>query len=184
MKRALGVAVLIALAAAGAGATILIKKNLAELSREAEAVVVARVLRNSAAWNDAKTIIWTSTELEIVESWKGGLKDRVVVKEPGGVVWPVGQQVEGMARYAENDTVIVFLSRDVLGQWRTHGCCQGVFRVVPDEDGVPRAQVAPGLGHVVDGWLPKLASGGIRPPDLPSMRAHVESLAGLRRQGR
>ena len=62
---------LLALVAAPAGSTILIKKDLAELAREAELVIVARVQANACAWNPEGTLIWTTTTLAVSESWKG-----------------------------------------------------------------------------------------------------------------
>ena len=169
--------VLIAVAAALSVAspiagTTLERKNLGQLSAEAEAIVVARVLSNACAWDAPRRLIWTETTLLVTESWKGSLTGRVLVKEPGGEVPPVGQRVPGMARYRPGDTVVVFLKKDVLGQWRTHGCIQGMFRVVR-KDGRRFPAQAAGMRHVVAGFVG-------RDMDLVGFRRRV---LGLSRKG-
>ena len=134
-----------------AGGTILIKKRLSELAREAEAIVLARVADSRCAWNADQTLIWTTTLLDVLETWKGQPGDRIAVMEPGGEVPPVGQHVPSMARYTPGERVLVFLKKDALGQWRTHGCVQGAFRVVPDAGRVPRIDLTSWHQHVMEG---------------------------------
>lgn len=148
--------------------TTLKKKNLAQLANESEAIVVAKVIGNRCAWNAQHTLIWTETTLHVLDSWKGNLQGRIALKEPGGKLPPIGQHVPGMARYRPGDTVLVFMKKDVLGQWRTHGCIQGMFRVV-----LKAGRQAPEIGkwtrHVVAGHVGKNA-------DLLAFKAAVRKL--------
>ena len=153
MKRPLMSLLVIALLVGPLSGTTLVKKNLAQLAAEAEAIVLADVVGTRCSWNAGRTLIWTTSELRVRQTWKGQVPESVAVMEPGGIVHPIGQKVPGMARYRAGDKVVVFLKKDKLGQWRTHGCVQGAFPVVKRKDG----SLAPSIGkwtrHVVKGHV-------------------------------
>lgn len=155
MQRIVTCLLMIGLIVGPVAGTTLIKKNLSQLAREADAIVVAKVAANSCAWNDKKTLIWTRTQVRVLETWKGKVSRDLDVMEPGGVVHPVGQKVPGMARYKTGDTVVIFLKKDVLGQWRTHGCIQGVFPVARRKDGTLAPRIGKWTSHVVKGYVAK-----------------------------
>ncbi len=124
-------------------ATILIKKDLRELCQESDLVVEGEVASTSADWNADRTLIWTQSRISVSSVLYGQGSSEVTISEPGGVVGPIGQDIASMARYTPGERVIVFLKRDVLGQWRTHGCIQGRFSL----DG-EQVTLDPGLLHV------------------------------------
>jgi len=168
MRRLLTCLILLAVVVFPVSGTTLRKKKLAQLATESEAIVVAKVIGNTCAWNSERTIIWTETTLHVLESWKGALRGRFAIKEPGGEVPPIGQIVHGMARYRPGDTVLVFMKKDILGQWRTHGCVQGAFRIVL-KDGRQAPEIGKWTRHVVAGQVGKDA-------DLPAFKAVVQQL--------
>ena len=168
MRRLFIFLILFAVFVSPVGGTTLKKKDLAQLATESEAIVVAKVMGNTYAWNPERTIIWTETTMDVLESWKGALEGRIAIKEPGGVVPPIGQLVHGMARYRPGDTVLVFMKKDILGQWRTHGCIQGAFRIV-GKDGRQALEIGKWTRHVVAGQVGKNA-------DLPAFKATVQKL--------
>ncbi|MAG56726.1 MAG: hypothetical protein CMJ83_10585 [Planctomycetes bacterium] len=167
--------VLLALIVCPAGGTTLIKKDLGQLAREAEAVVLAVVLQNRCQWNADHTLIWTTTTLRVTETWKGKVPAKLSLMEPGGVMPPVGQWVPGMARYQPGETVVVFLKKDVLGQWRTHGCAQGRFHVDTRSDGRMSPRFGPWTRHVVKRWFQP--GGKVPAPDLATFKTRVTALA-------
>lgn len=152
-------------------ATELIKKALPALSREAEVIVLAKVKGTRCAWNAERRLIWTRNSLEVLEVWKGRVGRTLDVMEPGGVVHPIMHVVPAMARYRVGETVVVFLKRDVLKQWRTLGCIQGRLGVIRDGDGRLRAGSASGMGHVLSGQFP-----GPIGPTLRELKTRVGSL--------
>ena len=168
MQRTLTGFVVVALLVGPVAGTTLVKKNLAQLARESEAIVVAKVVGNTCAWDADHKLIWTETSLRIIESWKGSLKGRITLHEPGGVVGTVGQHVPGMARYRAGDTVVIFMNKDVLGQWRTCGCIQGAYRVV-HTDGRNAPEIGTWTRHVVAGFIGENA-------DMASFKKTVEGL--------
>jgi len=168
---------MLALIVAPAAGTTLVRKNLAQLTREADAIIVARVLATSCAWNRGHTLIWTENQVEILETWKGKVPVRLSVMEPGGIVHPVGQRVAGMARYRVGDTVVIFLKKDVLGQWRTHGCIQGAFPLTRSKDGSMKPVLGKYTTRVVQGFVARDAG-------LPAFHTRVKALLGLNRRGK
>lgn len=183
MKRALpifGAVALFGLLAAplggvpGTGGTTLRRMSLQELNARAEAIVVARVVDNTAAWHPKMALIWTSTRLRIEESWKGSVGDKLVVTEPGGRVYPIVQRVPGMARFRPGERVVLFLHRDVLGQWRTLGCCQGRLPLFTDPEGVTRIRPSAVTRHVVK----DVKDGKTSTPRLDALRAQLAAKNG------
>ncbi len=176
MRRSAGiVAGLLALAfpVVGVNATDVIPKDLRELSREAEAIVRARVIETRAAWNADRTLIWTANLVRIEETWKGSVTGFLSVVEPGGAVGDSGMVVAGAPRYQPGEDVVLFLRRDVLGQWRTHGWHQGRFTVGRDSAG--RAVAVPPCRAVIAAYFPEPDSA--RAIDLDLLRRRVRDLA-------
>lgn len=158
----------------GGGDTELIKKDLRQLAQEAELVVLARVVSSRAGWDAARRLIWTTTELDVAASWKGNAPRRLHVKELGGIVGEVGMRVPGAPRYARGEQVVVFLKKDVLGQWRTHGWTQGRFGLRPTKTGV---RVRSDHRHVIAGFFGTAQVMGHAPLDLASFESKVRMLA-------
>jgi hypothetical protein len=126
--------------------------HLSDLAREAETIVVGKVRDNRCSWNDDRTMIWTDTRIEVLETWAGEAAHQVVIREPGGIIPPVGIKLSIETRYRPGERVLVFLTRDALGQVRTLGSLQGRLelgrrdgREVALLDRVPRHLTA-GLG--------------------------------------
>ena len=142
---------LVALAAPrAADATIIIPKNLKELAAEAELVLVAEVTGQRAdRVAGPESLIYTFSALRVLEQWKGAKTDRLEVAEVGGRVGDVTCFAAGMPQYKVGERVLVFLKKDVLGLWRTHGLVQRRFAVqknVATGDDVVRLEK--GLEHV------------------------------------
>ena len=89
--------------------------SVEDLARGADAIVVARVVATSAAWNEGRTKIYTFTTLEVSDALKGGPAGRVVVKELGGAVGDIAMEASGAPRFSAGEEVLVFLRRDSEG---------------------------------------------------------------------
>ena len=180
MLRGLRPVLLVALLTSGgfADTTVLVRKSVTQLSQEAELIVYARVVGQSAAWNDKRTLIWTHTDLQVVECWKGVVPTKLSVMEPGGEVPPIGQRVPGMARYKVGELAVVFLKKDILGQWRTLGCAQGKLAVFNHAKG-PRLKATPWTKHVITEARAGKGVLAIQPP-LESFKKVVKQLAATK----
>ena len=77
----------------------------------AERIAVVDVVSVQAAWNARHERITTAVQLQIVESWKGGLQPgtQLTVLQPGGTVGDVTTTVDGMPRFTPGERTLVFL---------------------------------------------------------------------------
>lgn len=132
-----------------ADATILIKKNLAQLAAESERIVIAEVGAQSGAYAKGTRVIFTYTELAIEATLKGTAETRMSLAEVGGTVGNLTTMVEGMPRFATGERVLLFLKKDALGQWRCHGAVQGRFPVIENiATGERLVKLDPAMAHV------------------------------------
>jgi hypothetical protein len=98
-------------AVAPALAATVIKLSMEELTQRADVVVRARVRSAASSRDPATGRIWTFTELDVSESIKGDASKAITVRQPGGVVDGIGQEVAGTARFSPGEDVVLFLAR-------------------------------------------------------------------------
>lgn len=128
MRLALALA-LIALPAAAA--TVRGPADLAALTAGADLVVYARVAKISSAWGakgPAGGLIFTSVLLAPLEVWKGAAR-QIVAQVPGGAVGEIDQTVQGVARFAPGEEVVVFLRNRAPGVFEVSHWALGKFSV-------------------------------------------------------
>ena len=76
-------------------ATTLERMSLDQLARAADTVVRARCVSTSARWENGA--IWTFSEFDLVERFKGNPPERIRVRVPGGRVGHISTRVEAGA---------------------------------------------------------------------------------------
>jgi hypothetical protein len=110
-----------------AGATVVVHETIDDMARRVPFIVHGRVVRSVAGWDEDKSRIWTWTEVAVVETIKGKPAPLVLVKQPGGEVGPIGQQVAGAATFREGEEVVLFLepAPDEAGVFRPSGLSAG-----------------------------------------------------------
>ena len=111
-------------------ATTLVPADVGELSRDARAIVLGRVVAVEARWRADRRGIETLVTLEADTYLKGSLGPSVQFLVPGGELGRFQNIVVGAPRFVEGERVIVF-----LGAWGPSipfvlGLSQGLFRVV------------------------------------------------------
>jgi hypothetical protein len=98
-----------------AAATVRGPAGVADLTASADAVLHARVIARESRWGaggPASGVIFTRVTLQPVEWWKGaGTPTPVVVRVPGGSVGDLTQTVDGVAAFAPQEEVVVFLRK-------------------------------------------------------------------------
>lgn len=113
--------------------------SLEELATESTAIVRARVLDRSAAWDDERKRIYTTTVLEVVESVYSAtpLGREVRVRTLGGEVGEVGMKVAGTPDLKLGEEVLLFLRPDakVPTSFAVIGMNQGRFSMRTDSAG-------------------------------------------------
>lgn len=79
--------------------------------RTSDAVVVGRVVSVDSFWSAARNVILTDADVEVEEVWKGAPPARIAVRTLGGAVGDVLLEVDGAARFAAGERVVLFLDR-------------------------------------------------------------------------
>ncbi len=126
------VSLLILLVAVQGAATVVRALSLAELTAEADLIVQATVERQEVVWDDSKKLIYTLTEVEVVDPLKGPAKvrERLIIRQIGGEIGDEAILVAGNARLHPGEEVIVFLDRDEGGAVHyVVGMAQGKYAV-------------------------------------------------------
>ena len=105
--------------------------SIQQLSDVSTLVVMGRVLSVSSQWDPAVSGLYTYATIEIDETWKGEVTDRrIVVKLLGGKVDDLELRVDGQAKLATTEHVLLWL--EVRPRDRTlypAGMWQGVWRI-------------------------------------------------------
>jgi hypothetical protein len=146
---------LICLLAATARATVIVPADLAELTRDARAIVRGHVVAVDAQWTDARRTVETVVTLEPEHYLKGQLGDLVRFRVPGGTMGRYRNIVVGAPQFAVGQRVIVFLGASGPRVPFVLGLNQGVYRVAVSDSGaavVAPPPVLPGVrGPIVRG---------------------------------
>jgi hypothetical protein len=102
---------LVWLLAARADASLVMALDTNELAKRADHIAVADVLSVESAWDEGHHKIYTTIELSVVESWKGGALPaaRLTIVQPGGTVGDVAMVVFGLSNFAAGERTLVFL---------------------------------------------------------------------------
>ena len=160
--------------------TVVIPKTLTQLSAEADLVVVGTVTENSAAFLKGKKIIYTHTQVRVEATLIGKHQKTLRISEPGGSVGDVHCGVASMPRYAIGERVLIFLKKDALGFWRTHGLRQGRFKIIHDQrEDEMLIPARPGLNQVIQKEFPPNERSNSGAVGLEEFR---EKILDLRRQ--
>jgi hypothetical protein len=102
---------LAALFARASHASLVMALDTTELTKRADHIAVADVLSVQSAWDQSHKKIFTTIELSVVESWKGGAKQasHITVVQPGGTVGDISMTVFGMSQFTPGESTLVFL---------------------------------------------------------------------------
>lgn len=109
MKNRLFLGVLLALLPSAVLATVVKAQTFEEMTKVAPLVVRATVQSSQAAYDHGERHIWTYTELQVTDTLKGEVRSALMVKQPGGEVGRIGAHVDGTAKFAVGETVVLFL---------------------------------------------------------------------------
>jgi len=115
-------------------ATLLIPADLAELSRDASAIVRGRVAALDPQWTEDRGTIETIVTLEVERYIKGAFGPALRFRVPGGDLGRFRSIVVGAPEFALDQRVVVFLGARGPSVPYVLGLSQGVFRVVRAED--------------------------------------------------
>ncbi len=139
MKVGFNVLAAMVLFSASARATTTQYRTLDALAREADVVVLGRVLSVTSRWvgEGSQKSIATEVKLGVDEAMKGKAQKEIKFGIPGGVVGEIGQVVHGVPSFQVGESVVVFLHRPFTGSdhLTLHGMEQGKYTVETTSDG-------------------------------------------------
>ncbi len=118
-----------------ATATTVVAVDTQTATNRASAVVLATVASKESRWNEARTKIYTYTELEVKEDFKGSAGGKKIkVRQPGGRVGNVVCYVPGTATFRKGEKVLAFLRplKTDRTRFRVVGMAQGKYSVRKD----------------------------------------------------
>ena len=165
-----------------AAAATLIAMDLSELVRSSEHVVLAKAGARTSRKAPKSGLIVTDVQLRVATSLKGKSKagQTLVVTLLGGSIGDLALRVPGEASLPENQTAIVFLRRNQVGELNVTGMSQGVMQVRGDGDA---ALVMPGgvdaelVQHNDDGRLRPAPDALMQPMPMPTLISEIRRLA-------
>jgi hypothetical protein len=135
MLRIAPVSACLLLSASSLHATVLIPADLGDLSRDARAVALGRVVAVDARWADDRRSIDTLVTLDVDAYLKGSLGSPLQFRVPGGQLGRYRSILVGAPEFAINQRVVVFLGARGPSVPHVLGLSQGVFRLVAASNG-------------------------------------------------
>ncbi|MCA9520693.1 MAG: hypothetical protein KC609_06965 [Myxococcales bacterium] len=126
-------AILTSVLASTASATVVIGLDKQTLVRDSDAVVIGKVV-SIASYREKDTSIWTATRIDVTRVLRGRISKGIyLLKQPGGTLDGVYRRVPGVAGFALNETVLLFLESHASRGHVVMGMAQGKFTVVRDK---------------------------------------------------
>jgi hypothetical protein len=128
----------------------------AELTRQADIVVVGKVAGVHSSWNGDRTRIQTAVTVAVDQSLKGTAgAGSLTIVTPGGEIDGVGEYYSHTARFAKDENVVVFARRLTDGTLRVTGGEQG--KVAVRQDAVTGARMVAG-DMTLDAFIARVRS--------------------------
>ena len=110
-----------------ADATTLARMSLEKMARSAPLIVRARCLGNSARWDAGE--IWTFTNFNVEEIWRGSAPPEITVRLLGGRLVNLTSTVSGVPRFLPGEEVVLFLEPTARGDFSVTSWAQGILRI-------------------------------------------------------
>lgn len=112
---------------ATAAATTLARMTVEQMTRAAQLVVRAKCLENSSGWDAGE--IWTFSEFQVEDAWKGAQPSTLRVRLLGGRAGNLASNVPGIPRFQLGEEVVLFLEPTERGDFSVVSWVQGTFRI-------------------------------------------------------
>ena len=107
--------------------------STAELTKQADAVVIGKVTALKSEWSSDKSRIYTRVTVGVDQYLKGEKQERsVTIMTLGGEIGDVGELYTHVPSFRENESVVVFLEKEQDGTYRVSGGTQGKYIIEND----------------------------------------------------
>jgi hypothetical protein len=126
-----GLVLLLAIANHGnVSATTLARMSIEKMSRTAPLIVRARCVGNSTRWDAGE--IWTFSNFEVQETWRGSAPPAISVRMLGGRLGNLTSTVSSAPRFQSGEEVVLFLEPTPRGDFSVVSWAQGTLRIRRD----------------------------------------------------
>jgi hypothetical protein len=161
-------------------ATTFLKMSIAEMAHQAPLIVRARCLASSVTWQSGE--IWTLTNFDIVEVWRGSASGSLTVRLLGGTTGNLTSTVSGVPRFQPGENVILFLEPTARGDYSVVSWEQGTFRIrrvrATKEES---AEQDSSSFATFDPVTRRFESNGVRNLPLEILRKQIDAAIGIRK---
>jgi hypothetical protein len=162
------------------GATTLARMSLEKMALTSPLIVRARCVDNSTGWDAGE--IWTFTNFDVEEIWRGSAPSEIAVRLLGGRLGNLTSTVSGVPRFQPGERVILFLEPTLRGDFSITSLVQGTLRIRRDpRTGEENATQDSASIATFDPATRRFEAVGIRNLALGNLRSRVE--AALRNTG-
>jgi hypothetical protein len=110
-----------------AAATTLERMTVEQMTRASQLVVRAKCRGNSTGWDAGE--IWTFSEFQVEDAWKGAAPANLTVRLLGGRAGDLASSVSGVPRFRSGEEVVLFLEPTRKGDFSVVSWVQGTFRI-------------------------------------------------------
>jgi len=163
-----------------ADATTLARMSIEQMSRTAPLIVRVRCIGNSTGWDAGE--IWTFTNFEVEETWRGKAPETITVRLLGGRMGNLTSSISGVPRFRPGEEVILFLEPTSRGDFSVMSWAQGTLRIHLDiRTGRENVTQDTASSATFDPATRRYTTNGIRNLALSDFRAQVH--AALRTTG-
>ena len=89
------------------------EKRIKRISRNADAIVLGKVINQKSEWDAEKSRIYTDVTIDVDECLKGGMSNStVVVRHLGGEVDGIGEFYSYVPQFKKSEEVLVFMKKE------------------------------------------------------------------------
>ena len=121
----------ICMGAASLQATTLLRLDLDQLARAADAVARVRCMDTASYTENGN--VWTRTHFTLLESLKGSPPAQLTVRLPGGHAGHLIVSIEAVPRFHAGEEGVLFLEQLPAGDYSVTGWALGTFRIRRNE---------------------------------------------------
>lgn len=114
------------------GATTIVPMSIETLTERSSLVVQAQAQDSWSEWSADRRLIYTITRFQVKETLKGAALTQIEVKQPGGRMGVIGQNVSGVRPFRSGEEAVLFLqpSKSEASRMIVTGLMQGNFTIL------------------------------------------------------
>jgi hypothetical protein len=159
-----------------------VRMSIPRMAQTATLIVRARCVGNAARWEGGE--IWTITQVETEDVWKGAASSRLTIRLLGGSIGNITSTVSGVPRFHAGEDLVLFLEPTRLGDYSVESWEQGTFRIRRDvRSGHELVTQDTAISATFDPKTRTFESSGVRGVTLDAFRAQVVAVLSAEANG-